>query len=172
MLSSPLSPSLILPLLPLIPPKKTNQKAEVEKIRVNFNWHLIAMTTREFIGDAFESIDTLRTATGTRTCIRLACFFADCLPYWLRLKRSDLQHSLRFFRFIIIFIYYYCVYYWIRIRFQFRFQFRWFFQGACHKNWKLVVVATSIFNLGGLSKFIDFWRRVQQFNCGCGILEW
>lgn len=129
------------------------------------------MTTREFIGDAFESIDTLRTATGTRTGIRLylCFFFADCLPYWLRLKRSDLQHSLRFFRFIIIFIYYYCVYYWIRIRFQFQFQFRWFFQGACHKNWKLVVVATSIFNLGGLSKFIYFWRRVQQFNCGCGI---
>lgn len=38
-------------------------------MRVNFNWDLIAMTTREFIGDAFESIDTL--ATGTRTGIRM-----------------------------------------------------------------------------------------------------
>lgn len=160
--SSPPSPLL----LSLLPPKKTNQKAEVEKnaskFQLAFNcdddsrihWRRIRINRYTAYGYGYSNWYSFG-------------FFADCLPYWLRLKRSDLQHSLRFFRFIIIFIYYYCVYYWIRIRFQFRFQFRWFFQGACHKNWKLVVVATSIFNLGGLSKFIYFWRRVQQFNCGC-----
>lgn len=96
------------------------------------------------------------------------------------LKRSDLQHSLRFlsvFGLLLLFIYYYCVYYWIR--FQFRFQFRWFFQGACLQVTCCCCCCRRldhfrVFNLGGLSKNFNFyfWRRVQQFNCDWVMRHW
>lgn len=145
--------------LPLILPKKTNQKAEVEKnaskFQLGFNCdddsriHWRRIRINRYTGYGYS-----HWYSYAYSCAWVSVFFADCLPYWLRLKHSDLQHSLRFFRFIIIYLLLCLLLNSISISIS----IPMIFSGRLPKNLLLSsprsLQSFNLFNLGGLSKFI------------------